>query len=228
MTEDERVMERYLALKQTLSSAAAKWGGISILPVTKTVPAERILALKGAGVEAIGENRVQEAMGKLEALNGAFAVHMIGRLQTNKARQVAKFAAMAQSLDRLELAEALDNALKREGRELDALIEVNIAGDPAKAGVSEADAPDFLRALKNYPRLRVRGLMTIAPLTPDAELVRPYFRKMRALFERLRNTAPGGRSMDILSMGMSSDCVVAAEEGATLVRVGSAIFGERA
>lgn len=213
---------KYLALQKRLNARSPLKEGVRVLPVTKTVEPARILPLKDAGAAEIGENRVQEALEKLPLLEGAFGIRIIGRLQTNKARYVARFASAVESLDRIELADALQRALDRENRALDVLIEVNAANDPAKAGVAPEELKQFLRAASAYDRLRVRGLMTVAPIADDPELVRPCFRRMRRLFEDF-----GAGEWDTLSMGMSADCDVAAEEGATQVRAGSAIFGKR-
>lgn len=219
MTEEVR---KYLALQKRLNARSPLKEGVRVLPVTKTVKPARILPLKDAGAAEIGENRVQEALEKLPLLEGAFGIRIIGRLQTNKARYVARIASAVESLDRIELADALQRALDRENRALDVLIEVNAGNDPAKAGVAPEELKQFLRAASAYDRLRVRGLMTVAPIAPDPELVRPCFRRMRRLFEDF-----GAGEWDTLSMGMSADCDVAAEEGATQVRAGSAIFGKR-
>lgn len=226
MTVKEEIMNRYRAIYQSVQAASGAWGGCEVMPVTKTVEASRILCLAGAGIRAIGENRVQEAMEKLEALDGAFGVHIIGRMQTNKAKYVAKFASCVQSLDRIELAEALQKALAKENRTMEAYIEINIGKDPAKAGVFREEANAFLKALRAYENLRITGLMTVAPIVEKAEDARGYFRQMRLLFDEMKH-APGGENIVNLSMGMSKDCLVAAEEGATIVRVGSAIFGAR-
>lgn len=219
MTEEVR---KYLALQKRLNARSPLKEGVRVLPVTKTVEPARILPLKDAGALEIGENRVQEALEKLPLLEGAFGIRIIGRLQTNKARYVARIASAVESLDRIELADALQRALDRENRALDVLIEVNAGNDPAKAGVAPEELKQFLRAASAYDRLRVRGLMTVAPIAPDPELVHPCFRRMRRLFEDF-----GAGEWDTLSMGMSADCDVAAEEGATQVRAGSAIFGKR-
>lgn len=226
MADRDEILTRYLELKDRIGEAGVKWGGCEILPVTKTVDAERILVLKEAGVRAIGENRVQEAMSKLDLLGNAFEIDIIGRMQTNKAKYAARFAHCVQSMDRLELAESLEKALDKENRTMDVLIEVNIGSDPQKAGVSHEEAIGFFESLRAYPHISPIGLMTVAPIAQDAEEVRPLFRKMRALFERMRDL-PGGEKFSVLSMGMSGDCLVAAQEGSTLVRVGSAIFGKR-
>ena len=219
MTEEVR---KYLALQKRLNARSPLKEGVRVLPVTKTVEPARILLLKDAGALEIGENRVQEVLEKLPLLEGAFGIRIIGRLQTNKARYVARIASAVESLDRIELADALQRALDREDRALDVLIEVNAGNDPAKAGVAPEELKQFLRAASAYDRLRVRGLMTVAPIADDPELVRPCFRRMRRLFEDF-----GAGEWDTLSMGMSADCDVAAEEGATQVRAGSAIFGKR-
>ena len=219
MTEE---VLKYLALQKRLNARSPLTEGVRVLPVTKTVEPARILPLKDAGAAEIGENRVQEALEKLPLLEGAFGIRIIGRLQTNKARYVARIASAVESLDRIELADALQRALDRENRALDVLIEVNAGNDPAKAGVAPEELKQFLRAASAYDRLRVRGLMTVAPIADDPELVRPCFRRMRRLFEDF-----GAGEWDTLSMGMSADCDVAAEEGATQVRAGSAIFGKR-
>lgn len=219
MTEE---VLKYLALQKRLNARSPLKEGVRVLPVTKTVEPARILPLKDAGALEIGENRVQEALEKLPLLEGAFGIRIIGRLQTNKARYVARIASAVESLDRIELADALQRALDRENRALDVLIEVNAGNDPAKAGVAPEELKQFLRAASAYDRLRVRGLMTVAPIADDPELVRPCFRRMRRLFEDF-----GAGEWDTLSMGMSADCDVAAEEGATQVRAGSAIFGKR-
>lgn len=219
MTEE---VLKYLALQKRLNARSPLKEGVRVLPVTKTVEPTRILPLKDAGAAEIGENRVQEALEKLPLLEGAFGIRIIGRLQTNKARYVARIASAVESLDRIELADALQRALDRENRALDVLIEVNAGNDPAKAGVAPEELKQFLRVASAYDRLRVRGLMTVAPIAPDPELVRPCFRRMRRLFEDF-----GAGEWDTLSMGMSADCDVAAEEGATQVRAGSAIFGKR-
>lgn len=224
---DSEALEKYLQLKERIDLAAGAKDRCKILPVTKTVPAERIVCLREAGVMAIGENRVQEALQKREALGNLFEIDVIGRLQTNKAAQAAQFARMVQSLDRWELAVALEKALAAKERKLDVLVQVNIGKDPAKAGIMEEDAEAFLDRLTTLSHLRIKGLMTIAPITETPEGARVHFRNMRKLFDRLRAQRTGEGQMEILSMGMSADCVIAAQEGATLVRVGSALFGRR-
>ncbi len=226
MTDREQILNRYRELEKRIREASGCFGGCKILPVTKTIDTERILYLKEAGVRTIGENRVQEAMEKLDALKDAFEFHIIGRMQTNKCKYAAKFATCIQSLDRLELAEALQKALLKENKTIEVYIEVNIGRDPNKAGIFKEDVPEFLKALRVYENLSVTGLMTVAPIVENAEDARGYFKDMRVLFDEMQS-APGGEKIRHLSMGMSKDCIVAAQEGATVVRVGSTIFGPR-
>ena len=153
---------------------------------------------------------------------------MIGHLQTNKAKLVARFASEFQALDSLRVAEALERRLQQEGRGLDVFVQVNTSGEPSKYGLAPEEVAPFLRQLQAYPALRLRGLMTLAVFSPDPAQVRPCFSLLRNLRERLRQDVPAGAQLDELSMGMSGDYEVAIEEGATVVRVGQALFGARA
>lgn len=204
--------------------AAAGGREIFLLPVTKTQPPDKILPLKALGIDAIGENRVQEYLQKKEALNGNFHLHMIGQLQTNKVRGIIEDVALIHSVDRDRLALEIQNQAKKIGRMVDVLAQVNVAGEEQKAGVSPQDLPKLLDCIAACPNLRLRGLMTIAPYAEDPQTVRPVFARARRLFDDIS----ADFNADILSMGMSLDSIVAVEEGATLVRIGSALFGERA
>ncbi len=201
---------------------------VRLLPVTKTVPVERLREAFEAGCTAFGENKVQEAREKAEALSDlAIDWSIIGHLQTNKARYVARFAAEVQSLDSMRLAQALDRRLQVEGRGLDVLVQVNTSGEASKYGLPPDEVAAFLRELPAFAALKVRGLMTLAVFSKDAERVRTCFRTLRTLRDRLRQDAPAGITLDELSMGMSGDFELAIAEGATVVRVGQAIFGPR-
>jgi pyridoxal phosphate enzyme (YggS family) len=204
-------------------------GAVRLLPVSKTVPEERIRMAYAAGCRYLGENKVQEAMGKHDALADLTDLKwsVIGHLQTNKAKYVARFASEFQALDSLRVAEALDRRLEVEGRTLDVFVQVNSSDEESKFGLTPADAPAFVRELPDYPRLRVRGLMTLALFSSDTVRVRACFVRMRELRERLRDAAVDGVSIEELSMGMSGDFEAAIEEGATVVRVGQSIFGAR-
>lgn len=201
---------------------------IRLLPVTKTLSAERVRCAFAAGLREFGENKVQEARCKAEGLSDlAIRWSVIGHLQTNKCKYVARFASEFQALDSLEVARTLEHRLQREGRGLDVLVQVNTSGEPSKFGLAPEDVVLFTRELPAFSALRVRGLMTLAVFAPDAARVRMCFRVLADLRDYLRQSGPPQLNFDELSMGMSSDFELAVEEGATIVRVGQAIFGPR-
>ena len=224
MNELHDLKERFAWYQDRLNDASGRFGGVTICAATKTQPVEIIEQAYEAGVRTIGENRVQELLQKFPALNRDFSLHFIGQLQLNKVKYLSDKVAMIQSVDRIALARAVHERALREGRAMDVLIEVSIAGEEAKGGVPLEDLAGLLREAYAMEGLRVRGLMTVMPACDDAEEIRGLFRKMRALFDGERD---GGRPFDCLSMGMSHDCFVAAEEGATMVRLGTALFGKR-
>jgi pyridoxal phosphate enzyme (YggS family) len=198
---------------------------VAILPVSKTFGPDAVRAAMALGLHRFGENKVQEIRAKAMALAGeAVEWVVIGHLQTNKAKDVARLASEVQSLDRLELAEALDHRLQLEGRHLDVLVQVKTAREETKSGLPGEELLPFLERLRVYPTLRVRGLMTLATLSPDAEEVRACFRQLRELRDRC---VAEGHELPRLSMGMSADFPLAIAEGATEVRIGTAIFGDR-
>jgi len=203
---------------------------VRLLPVSKTKPEATLRLAYAAGCRQLGENKPQEAYGKWEALADLSDLQwsVIGHLQTNKAKLVARFASEFQALDSLRVAEALERRLQVEGRALDVFVQVNSSGEASKYGLAPAEVPAFLRALPAFPALRVRGLMTLAVFSAEPQRVRACFAGLRGLRDQLRDHAPAGIDLDGLSMGMSGDYEIAIEEGATVVRVGQAIFGARA
>lgn len=215
------------ACRSRLKEASTRWGEVEICAVTKTVDPATINLIYGEGVRVIGENRVQEAREKFPALNPDFRLHIIGQLQTNKVKYLMGMVKMIQSLDRPELAREIDRRAQIAGIKMPVLAQINIAREPQKAGVVEEEIESFVRCAAKLPGLSVEGLMAIMPLSSDLEALRPLFRRARAWFDRLRGEAIEGVQMRVLSMGMSGDYMVAAEEGATMVRLGSAIFGAR-
>ncbi len=204
---------------------------VALMAVSKTHPASAILEAIAAGQHLFGENRVQEFAGKYDALKSAgignARFHLIGHLQSNKAAKAAELFDAVDSVDSLRLAERLNDAAARLGKRLNALIEVNIGGEAAKSGLdpSSDELQALLESQLRLQNLAIRGLMTVPPVTPEAEGARPYFRQLRALRDRLR--ASSGLDLPELSMGMSHDFEVAIEEGSTCVRIGTAIFGAR-
>lgn len=216
-----------------IDTAAARVGRdpaeVRLLPVSKTVPEDRIRLTVEAGCRELGENKVQEAKRKAENLADlGIAWSVIGHLQTNKARDVAAFANEFQALDNLRQAAALDRRLQAAGRSLDVYVQVNTSAEPQKYGLPPEDLAGFLRELPRFSSLRVRGLMTLAIFSSDTERVRECFRLLRELRDRVRSEDPELIGDGSLSMGMSGDYEIAVEEGATCVRVGQAIFGARA
>lgn len=195
---------------------------VKLVAVSKTHPAETLREAIEAGVSVFGENKVQEAEGKIAKIGREAAEwHLIGHLQSNKARKAVQLFDMVHSLDSVELAERLERICVEEGRqELSVLVQVDLAGEETKSGIGESELPVLIRFLKTCERLKFRGLMILPPFFDDPEATRTYFKRMRSLRDSI---VPGGE----LSMGMSNDFEVAIEEGATIVRVGTAIFGAR-
>ena len=227
MTEDELCSRVETVRAQLAAASDGKYPPPRLIAVTKTHPAEDILKLRAAGVTEIGENRVQELKQKLPALGGAFQVHLIGRLQRNKVRQVIQDVCMIQSLDSLPLAEEMDRRAREAGLVMPALVEISPAGEAQKGGVPPEDVRDFLRQIAPLTGLRIKGLMAVMPFTEDEALLDRLFGETRLLFDRLREEAVQGIDMEELSMGMSGDYMLAARHGATMVRIGSALFGPR-
>jgi hypothetical protein len=195
--------------------------------VSKTVPAERVGLGVEAGLRALGENRVQEAKAKIQALGRPVPWHLIGHLQTNKARKAATAFAMIQSVDSVELLRRLDAAATEAGRTPDLLIQVDLAGEATKSGARPEDVPAVLDAATACRAARVVGLMTIPPIPDTPEDARPWFRRLRDLRDGWLAAGTPPAMLRELSMGMSGDFEVAVQEGATIVRVGTAVFGAR-
>lgn len=214
-------------IRATVAEAAHKTGRtgeqVRLVAVTKNVSSERITEAAQLGVSEFGENRVQEALPKIEAFPYAHW-HFIGHLQTNKVKFVAPRFHLIHSLDRLKLASALNDWGEKKEQVIRALVQVNISGEKSKYGLSLPELSDFLGEVCNYPFLKIEGLMTIAPYINNPEEVRPYF---RSLYQCFASVNFPGVEMRYLSMGMSNDYKVAVEEGSNLVRIGSAFFGER-
>ncbi len=202
---------------------------VRLVLVTKTVPPERVMEAVRAGATDLGENKVQEGFGKAKALQDqAVTWSMIGHLQSNKAKEVLSFASEVQSLDRLSLATTLERRLQQAGRGLDVLVQVNTSGEASKFGLAPDEVFGFLKELPAYSALRPKGFMTLATFTQNEAEVRRCFRVLREIRERALQDAPQGALLGDLSMGMSGDFEWAIEEGATIVRVGQAVFGARA
>lgn len=214
-------------MKEQIAAAAARAGrdpgDVTLVAVTKTVGVGRIREAVAAGHVDFGENRAQEAVEKHQMLGDAVRWHFVGRLQRNKVRKVVRFVHLIHSMDRVGLAEEID---KRAEDPVDVLIELNLSGEASKAGVAPGELPGLIEAVAGLDRVKVRGLMTMAPATDSPEEVRPLFKEAASLREQIDAGFPE-LGIHHLSMGMSQDYVVAVEEGATILRVGEAIFGPR-
>ena len=225
----ETIRDRLLRVQERIHAAALRArrdpSTVTLVAVSKTMPVEVIRQALDAGVSILGENRVHEAKEKIAALPAGAAWHLVGHLQSNKAKQAVQLFEMIHSVDSIKLVQTLDRHGKEAGKRVRCLVEVNLEGEASKSGTSEADARDVVNAARDLGHVQVEGLMTIPPLLLSPEEVRPYFRRLRALRDTLQG---GGLALPELSMGMTHDFEVAIEEGATLVRIGTAIFGPRA
>lgn len=220
---------RLAAVRGRIAAACADAGRdpseVTLLPVSKTFDAGAVREAVGLGLRRFGENKVQEIQAKAAELSAeALDWVVIGHLQTNKAKAVARLASEVQSLDRLDLAVALDKALQAEGRGIDVLVQVKTSREDSKSGLAPGALPGFLDELRHYPSLRVRGLMTLAEASDDEVVVRACFRD---LYQYRDSARQAGHTVDRLSMGMSGDFALAIAEGSTEIRVGSALFGAR-
>ena len=226
---DEELNKRVQLIREKLECAAVdRWGRApEIIAVSKTVAAAQVNQAKDAGITHLGENRVQEILEKLPHLDASFQIDLIGQLQNNKVKYIIDKVAMIQSLDRESLAQEIDRRAQQHGLKMPVLIQVNIGNEPQKGGIAVEDLFSFARKAAQLPGLEIRGLMAVMPFLQDDDALRPYFIQMRKLFEELRNEAIDGTHIEELSMGMSGDYELAAQEGATHVRIGSAIFGAR-
>ena len=232
MKEMGTVAENIEAIRARIRGAAQRVGrdphSVRLVAVSKHQPLEAIREAMAAGQAVFGENYLQEAEAKIAALGQAAAWHCIGHLQSNKARIAAEIFDCIETVDRLKLAKALETRLAELGKIMPVLVQVNVGGETQKAGVAPEEAGQLCRDLKQFPHLSLQGLMTMPPFVEDPEESRGYFRRLRLLGEELAAQGFLGRQgVMALSMGMSGDFEVAIEEGATLVRVGTALFGER-
>ncbi len=213
-----------------IEKAAAKSGrsarDIKMVAVTKTVELKRIKETVDRGLRILGENRVQEMLEKVPTLPGDVEWHMIGRLQRNKVKHIIGKVGLIQSLDRWSLAEEIQKRAQQNDTIVPVLVQLNLAGEDTKSGLAGNELLDFLTEAVRLDHISVGGLMTIAPFTDDPEEVRPVFREMRKLANEMQGTIPGVK-LDYLSMGMTNDFEIAIEEGANMVRIGSALFGSR-
>ncbi len=225
------IQENLETVKERIQNACRRAGRnpdeVTLIAVSKTKPVEMLQEAYEAGVREFGENKPQELRDKYPCLPQDIHWHMIGHLQRNKIKYLIDKVCLIHSVDSLRLAEAIDEEAGKRGLRVSVLAEVNMAGEESKFGVTPQEAPSFVEALSRFPHLRVEGLMTIAPFTEHPEENRPYFRNLKKLSVDIQAKNIDNVCMRHLSMGMTGDFEVAVEEGATMVRVGTGIFGAR-
>ncbi|WP_029321848.1 YggS family pyridoxal phosphate-dependent enzyme [Butyrivibrio sp. AE3004] len=225
------IRENLQLVEENIQAACERSGrdrnSVTLIAVSKTKPVSDIRKAMECGITVYGENKVQEIRDKTEEIKEPLHWHMIGHLQTNKVKYLPGKVDMIHSVDKLSLAEEIEKQAAKNNLVMDVLCEVNMAGEDTKFGLTPEETPDFVRTIASFPHVRVRGLMTIAPYTDNPESNRVYFKGLRELLENLKNENIPGTQLDTLSMGMTGDYEVAIEEGATFVRVGTGIFGER-
>ena len=225
------IKERLREVEGRIEKAALRAGrspdAVQLVAVSKTVNLDRIQEGIAAGIKTLGENRVQEAEGKIAALGRPVSWHLIGHLQTNKAKLAVSLFDLIHSVDSLHLAEALQRQALAQERVVPILVEVNLAEEESKSGVHPESLEPLLRPISSMSQLQTLGLTAVPPFLEEPEQVRPYFRRLRELAEEMAKAQIKNIEMKHLSMGMSHDFEVAIEEGATLVRIGTAIFGSR-
>lgn len=225
------IADNFLRVKERMAEAAIRGGraadSVKLVGATKNVDVHRIREAVSAGLEILGENYVQEARDKIEQLAEEVKWHFIGHLQTNKAKYAIKLFDLIETVDSIRLADELNRRAQRLGRVIPITVQVNLAGEISKGGVQTVECISFIRHISELPNLQIKGLMTMPPFFNQPERARPYFRQLRELSREIAEAQLPGVEMKELSMGMSGDFEVAIEEGATLIRVGTAIFGER-
>lgn len=226
------IIENLAVIKERMAAACDRAdrdpAGVKLIGVTKMVPIERIREGVEAGLNTLGENYVQEALEKIEAFRDFdISWHFIGHLQSNKAKMVVEGFDLVHTVDRRSLAKELNRRARQQGRVIPVLLQVNVGQEETKSGTSSEELSALFEYVSSLDALKVKGLMTLPPYLEDPEEVRPYFRQLRKLLEQLRRQTPNPEDLTELSMGMSHDFEVAIEEGATLIRVGTALFGER-
>jgi len=224
------IKENIAAVRARISAAAQRAGrnpeDITLVAVSKTVEPQRIIEAIDGGITHLGENRVQELVKKYDAIPGKIQWHLIGHLQTNKVKYIIDKVSLVHSVDSIELAKEIDRRANRRGTVVNILIQVNVAGEETKFGISPDQVEDMIEEIRSYPGIKVKGLMTIAPFAENPEEIRYVFRELNKKYIDIKRKNIDNIDMEYLSMGMSNDFEVAIEEGSNMVRIGTAIFGK--
>ncbi len=225
------IKENIDEVRKRIENSAKKVGrnpdDILLLAVSKTIDVPKIKEAVACGLNSLGENRVQEIMEKYEPMGDGINWHLIGHLQTNKVKYIIDKVCLIHSVESIKLATEIDKKAEKSGVVMDILVEVNMAGEESKFGIAPSECESFIRELSKFKNIRVKGLMTVAPFTENPEDNRIYFRKLKEMLVDINSKNIDNINMCELSMGMTGDYEVAIEEGATIVRVGTGIFGER-
>ena len=223
----DKLSNVYNEIEKSCEAGNRKCDEVTLIAVSKTKPVETIQEAYDLGVRIFGENKVQELAEKFEVLPRDIEWHMIGHLQRNKVKYIIDKVKCIHSVESLRLAETIEKEAKKHERIIDVLVEVNVAGEDSKFGLSPEETPSFIEEISKFTHLRVQGLMTIAPFVDDPEENRPVFKALKKLSVDIAAKNIDNVNMNVLSMGMTNDYQVAIEEGATMVRVGTGIFSER-
>lgn len=222
------IQENIRKVQQNIAEACEKCGRdpseVMLLAVTKNHTPEEINQVVASGITNLGENRVQELMSKYDLVGGDVKWHLIGHLQKNKVKYIADKVVMIHSVESLSLAEEINKQCGKLGRTMDVLVEINVSGEESKHGIAPGDAEDFIKSVAQYPHVKVRGLMTMAPKYAETDEIRNIFAQLYKISVDIREKKYDNISMDYLSMGMSNDYMIAIGEGSDIVRVGSALF----
>lgn len=226
-TIEENIRNLEDRIAKTAERAKRNPEEIVLVAVSKTVEPERIREALSHGIKVIGENRIQEAEEKFRKIPEKCEKHLVGHLQTNKAKKAVELFDLIQSLDSLKLAEEISRRAQQEGKVMDVLVEVNTSAESTKYGIEPDEVMDFMKQISNLEGIKVKGLMTVGLFSSDMDEVRPCFKKLKKLFDELKAKDIPGLEMKYLSMGMTQDYEVAIEEGANMVRIGTAVFGKR-
>ena len=228
----DMIAENIRSVTQRIAKACEKSGhsaaDVRLICVTKTASVAEIEEVLSLGARSLGENRVQDALDKYAAIGSRAQWHLIGHLQTNKAKDAVKIFSLIHSVDSMRLAREINKEAARIGKIQDILVQVNTSGEASKFGMAPGEVEEVIKVISIYPNIKICGLMTIAPEVEDPEIVRPYFRALRELKDKINNLKLTTYNLQLLSMGMTNDFEVAIEEGANMVRIGRAIFKEGA
>ncbi|MEN1759510.1 YggS family pyridoxal phosphate-dependent enzyme [Anoxynatronum sibiricum] len=214
-------------IRESLIKSVSPERQIDVIAVTKKVAVDQIQEAVNLGVRNVGENKVQEMLGKFDQIDGLVNWHMIGHLQRNKVKYIVDKVSLIHSVDSLPLMEEISVRALKSGRQIDCLIQVNVSGEVSKFGIEPTELEDLIKKSQELSGIRAIGLMTMAPYDDNPEKARPYFKKLNELFQLTKEKRLSSVEMKVLSMGMSNDFDVAVQEGATMVRIGSALFGSR-